>query len=237
MATTNATSASLTGASLPAAPPRRLALAPEQRVVLRGIGRQGFEAILQAIGDQAAVRLTYDRGDIELMAPSIDHEVFKKRFARLIETLTEELNITCEAAGSTTWRSLLADRGLEPDECYYLAHAALIAGRRIIDLSVDPPPDLAVEIEIHPGALDRMAIYAALKVPEVWRFDGRNLIVFWLQPDGTYVPRATSRQLPFLDLDRLVEWVHEADGVVQTAWIRRFREYVRVELAPRLGRP
>jgi Uma2 family endonuclease len=217
------------------APPRIRGLVPEQRVVLRGIGWDGFEAILKIIGDQPAVRLTYDRGDLELMSPSIDHEVFKKRFARMIEVLTEELDIPCEAAGSTTWRKQLTDRGLEPDECYYIANAERIAGRRQIDLNVDPPPDLAFEVEISRSALDRMGIYAALRVPEIWRFDGERLIVERLQPDGTYASHTTSLQLPFLELDRLVDWIYEADGVVQTTWIRRFREWARAELAPRLG--
>src|SRR4051794_34561807 len=92
-------------------------LDPEQRVVLRGIGWEGYETILAIVGDQA-VRLTYDRGDLELMSPSHDHEYFKKRFARLIETLTLELNLPCEGAGSTTWRKKLEECGLEPDECY-----------------------------------------------------------------------------------------------------------------------
>jgi Uma2 family endonuclease len=216
------------------APPRARALVPEQRVVLRGIGWGGFEAILKIIGDQPGIRLTYDRGDLELMSPSVSHEVFKKRFARMVEALTEELDIPCEAAGSTTWKQQLADRGLESEESYYIANSGRVAGRRHIDLNVDPPPDLAIEVEISRSALDRMGIYAALKVSEIWRFGGERVIVEVLQPDGTYASQTTSSQLPFLELDRLVDWIYEADGVSQTTWIRRFREWVRAELAPRL---
>src|SRR4051812_13300717 len=107
-ATTATTS---TPPSLAAVPPRAKIPVPEQRVVLRGIGWDGYETILKLVGDRPAVRLTYDRGDLELMSPSVDHEVFKTRFGRLIETLTMELNIPCEGAGSTAWKKLLEDKG------------------------------------------------------------------------------------------------------------------------------
>ncbi|HZW30288.1 MAG TPA: Uma2 family endonuclease [Isosphaeraceae bacterium] len=217
----------------PTGRPRARALIPEQRVVLRGIGWDGFETILRVIGDQPGVRLSYDRGDLEFMSPSVDHEVFKKRFGRMIETLTMELDIPCEGAGSTTWKKQLEDKGLEADECYYLANSVRVAGRRKIDLNVDPPPDLAIEVEISRSALDRMAIYAALRVPEVWRFDGETLIVEVLQDDGTYAPQPTSPSLPFLPLDRLVDWLYAADSASQTTWIRQFRAWVLAELAPR----
>ena len=219
------------------APSRPGPLVPEQRVLLRGIDWNAFETILKAIGDQPAIRLTYDHGDLEFMSPSVDHEVFKKRFARLIQTLTMVLDIPCEGAGSTTWKKMLEQRGLEPDECYYIANSARVAGRRDIDLNLDPPPDLAVEIEISRGALNCMSIYAALRVSEVWRFNGETLIVECLQEDGTYAPRTTSPSFPFLPLDRLVKWVNEADSMSQTNWIRQFSEWVRDELAPRYGQP
>lgn len=215
--------------------PRARALVPEQRIVLRGIGWDGFEAILRVIGDQPGVRLSYDRGDLELMSPSVDHEVFKTRFGRMVETLTMELDIPCEGAGSTTWKKQLEDQGLEADECYYITKSPRVAGRRIIDLNVDPPPDLAIEVEISRSALDRMGIYAALRVPEVWRFDGETLIVEVLQEDGTYAPQSTSPSFPFLPLDRLVDWIYAADSVSQTTWIRQFRDWVLAELAPRIG--
>jgi Putative restriction endonuclease len=170
--------AALAPSASPAEPARPLAQSPvpEQRVVLRGIGWDGFEAILEAVGDQPAVRPTYDRGDLELMSPSIDP-------------------------------------------------------------NVDPPPDpdLALEVEISRSVLDRMGIYAALRIPEIWRFDGERPIVERLQLDGTSASHTTSLPLPLPELDRLVDWIFEADGVVQTTWIHRFREWARTERAPRLG--
>jgi Uma2 family endonuclease len=208
-------------------------LQPEQRVVLRGIDWEGYETILKVIGDQAAVRLAYDGGDLELMSPSTDHDGYKTLIGRMIEVLTMELDIPCEGLGSSTWKKTLADKGIEPDECYYIASSARVAGRFDIDLNVDPAPDLAIEIEISRSALDRMGIYAALGVSEVWRFDGETLTVEVLQADGTYSAQATSPSLPFLPLDRLVDWIYEADGVSQTTWIRRFRDWVLAEFGPR----
>jgi Uma2 family endonuclease len=209
-------------------------LMPEQRVVLRGVGWEGYETILALVGDQA-VRLTYDRGDLELMSPSSDHEYFKTLLARLLETLVLDLKLPCEGAGSTTWRKKLKECGLEPDECYYLANSAQGAGRKAINLNVDPPPDLAIEIEISRSALDRMGIYARLRVPEVWRFDGERLRVEQLQPDGTYAEASASAFLPFLPLDEVVRWIHLAEGQGQTPWLLAFREWVQNELIPRLG--
>jgi Uma2 family endonuclease len=204
-------------------------LEPESRVVLHGVGWEGYETMLKLVGDRP-VRLTYDRGDLELMVPSLDHERYKSLLGRLIETLTLELDLPCDAAGSTTWRKQLEDRGLEPDECYYLANAERVVGRKV-DLSVDPPPDLAIEIEISRSALDRLGIYAALGVPEVWRFDGEALRVEQLQADGTYQEVAVSPSFPFLPLNEVIRWLRRAETMGQTPWLRQFREWVREELA------
>jgi Uma2 family endonuclease len=208
-------------------------LAGEQRIVLRGVGWEIYEALLARLEGQP-IRLTYDRGDLELMAPSYDHEHYKKLMGRLIETVTEELDLPCSSAGSTTWRKQIEDRGLEPDDCFYLSSLAKVAGR-VPDLSVDPPPDLALEIEISRSMLDRMTIYAAIGVPEVWRFDGETLHVHLLQIDGTYAPSSTSLNFPFLSPHEVENWLGMVTPMFdQTRWIRQIREWVRAELAPRL---
>ncbi len=212
-------------------------LVPEQRVIIRGIGWDGYETILKLVGDQP-VRLAYDRGDLELMAPSIDHEESKSLFGRIIETVTEELRIPCRAAGLTTWRKKAKERGLEADECYYIAAFPQVRGKRQeIDLIVDPPPDLAIEIEISRSALDRMGIYAALRVPEVWRFDGGTLSIHQLQDDGTHAEVDTSPSLPFFHPGEIVDWLKQAEVIEDhSEWGRRFREWVRAELVPRRER-
>lgn len=211
------------------------ALQGEHRFLLPGVGWDGYEALLRMIGD-GNVRITYDRGDAELMSPLIHHEHFKKLIARLIETMTVELNLPCEGAGSTTFRKPLEDRGLEPDECYYIANAERMIGRLTLDLSVDPPPELAIEIEITTSALDRMGIYAALGVPEVWRFDGETLTIERLQADRSYSVVDVSPQLPMLLPAEVGRWIDIGMTVGQTELIRRFRKWVRKGLGPRRKR-
>ena len=206
-------------------------LTPEARFLLSGVGWEGYEAMLGIVGDRGTVRVTYDRGDLELMSPSSEHDRLKSRLARLIETLTLELDIPCEALGSTTWRRRPRDRGLEADECYYLANSARVIGKTVIDLDVDPPPDLAIEVEISRSALDRLGIYAALGVPEVWRYDGETLRIETLQADRTYAEVEASPCLPILPRAEVVRWLALAEGRGQTAWLRQFRQWVRETLA------
>ncbi|MFI5453862.1 MAG: Uma2 family endonuclease [Isosphaerales bacterium] len=209
---------------------------PEQRVVLCGISWEGYETILKLVGDQPTARLTYDRGDLELMAPSLDHEESGSLLGRMVETVTEVLHIQCRAAGSTTWRKKAKERGLEADECYYIAAFPQVRGKRkTIDLSVDPPPDLAIEIEISRSALDRMGIYAALGVLEVWRFDGEALHIHEFRGDGTYAEVDISSSFPFLRPEEIIHWLQQAESIEDhSEWGRQFREWVRAELAPRL---
>ena len=208
-------------------------LIPESRFVLDGIGWHGYETLLGLIVE-SATRLTYDRGNLEFMSPSQDHEQFRVLLGRFIDTLTEELYLPCIAAGSTTWRREDLDRGLEPDLCFYLANSHRVRGKSI-DLRVDPPPDLAIEVEISRSALDRMGIYAALGVPEVWRFDGETLRVERLQDDRTYVLSATSLSFPFLATDEVVRFLRLAASMDHSEWGRRLRAWVRDELARRVG--
>ncbi len=147
---------------------------PAQRFLLHGISWDDYEMMLKIVGDRP-IRVNYDRGALELMSPSYRHDRSKTLLGRVIETVTEELEIPCIGVGSTTLRRQLADRGLEPDEAYYLANAGRIVDNEEIDLDADPPPDLCIEIEISRSALDRMGIYAGLNIPEVWRFDGEAL--------------------------------------------------------------
>ena len=220
-------------ASATASKPTRI-LEGEHRFLLPGIGWEGYEALLKMIGD-GNIRVSYDGGDAELMSPLYGHENLKTLFARLIEEVAVGLNIPCEGAGATTWRSKILDKGLEPDECYYLAHSAQVVGRETIDLEVDPPPDLAVEIEISRSALNRMDVYAALGVPEVWRFDGKTLRIEQLQPDRSYRPVAASAELSVISLEEIGHWIKLGRTMGQTAWARQLRAWVLAELLPRHG--
>ena len=119
----------------------------EQRFLLQAIDWGTYETFLRALGDRSGVRLTYDRGNLELMSPPPPHEIYKTLLGRLVAMLMEELDIPVKRCGSTTFRSQDLDRGLEPDECFYLRSAPRVRDWARIDLSIDPPPDLAIEVE------------------------------------------------------------------------------------------
>ena len=202
------------------------------RYLFHDVSWDDYEALLRIVGNRP-IRVTYDRGDLEMMVVSYDHERSKKLLGRMVEMMTVELGIACEAAGSTTWKKKAKERGLEADECYYIANAQRIECRTAIDLSVDPPPDLAIEVEISTSVLDRMPIYAALGVPEIWRYDGKALHVECLTAEGTYVISTTSPSFPFLPMADVERWLSLAGGMGQTLWARQFLQWVRETLAPR----
>ena len=204
---------------------------PIQRFLLSGITWDRYEAVLQAIGDRA-IRVTYDRGSLELMSPSAAHEEFGQLFGLAIQALAEELGFPCRGLKSTTWRRALVERGIEADECFYLASLGRVLGKRSIDLDRDPPPDLAIEIEVCRDALDRLGIYAALGIPEVWRFDGETLRALQLQTDSTYAERDRSPALPFVPLFELSRFVQKGAGADHASWGRQFRAWVRDVILP-----
>jgi Uma2 family endonuclease len=204
----------------------------EERFVLWDAGWEIYEKLLERYAD-GGPRMNYLRGSIEFMSPLIPHARFGKLFGYMVEAITDELDIPRNALGNTTFKRKLAACGLEPDECYYLANAGRIPpDRRSPDLDVDPPPDLAIEIEITNSILDKLDIYAGIGVPEIWRYDGEILSVLLLQADGTYALSETSRAFPFLPMSEVVRFLEEYDSANETRWGRSFRAWVREVLLP-----
>jgi Uma2 family endonuclease len=197
-----------------------------ERVVLRGVSWELYEQILREIGDQP-LSLTYDEGDLEIMSPSRAHERWKTLIGRLLELLTLERDVAVESLGSTTFKRADLAKGLEPDECYYIQHQAAVRGHDDVDLERDPPPDLVVEVDISHRALDRERIYAALGVPEMWKFDGQRLEAWVLGADRAYRRQDNSRAFPWLkmqDLQRFLDMRREHD---ETSVMRAFRDWLR----------
>ena len=161
------------------------------------------------------------------------NERYKKLMGRMVETITEELDLPCVAAGSTTYKSKLLDRGLEADECYYLANAGRVRGMARVDLEIDPPPDLAIEVEITSALLNKLAVYAALGIPEVWKHDGETLSVLLLGPDGEHVVSEASAAFPFLPMEEIARFLREHHPNNDTRWARGFRAWVREVVLPR----
>ena len=203
-----------------------LQLTGEERVVLRGISWELYEA-LRDIEANCHVRMTYDEGTLEFMSPSDDHEWIKRLVGQMIEAITEELSIPRRSLSATTWKRRDLDKGLEADECYYILSHPKIRARRKIDLTIDPPPDLALEIDLRPSEVNKARIYAALGVPEIWRWENDGLQAYALESNGQYVPRDYSLNLPMLrvkDLEQFLDFEQASD---ESAWIKIFRRWVR----------
>ncbi|MBI4858676.1 MAG: Uma2 family endonuclease [Candidatus Riflebacteria bacterium] len=204
--------------------------APAGHIVLCGISWPTYEALLRDLEDSPGIRVAYDRGTLEIMSPSKLHENLKSLLSQMLGILMLELNIERVSAGSTTWRRQDLERGLEPDECYYIASEARVRGKDHLDLTVDPPPDLAIEVDLDKPALEKLRIYAALGVTEVWKYDGQRLCVYRLQPDARYLEVRESASFPFLPLDELTRFLSQRQGTTETQLLRAFREWVRTRL-------
>jgi Uma2 family endonuclease len=199
------------------------------QVLLENISWQTYQALLKDIEEQPGIRMTYDHGILEIMAPLDPHEAYKKLLGRLVEAATEELNIEIRSLGSRTCSREDMARGLEPDQCYYIQHELAVRGKKQLDLNQDPPPDLVIEIDITNSSMNRMRLHEALQVPEVWQYDGRELTVYCLE-DKKYEIRDRSEALPQLTPSQLVRFLKLAETMGETSLIRSFREWVRSQI-------
>ncbi|MBI2804568.1 MAG: Uma2 family endonuclease [Planctomycetes bacterium] len=167
----------------------------KQRLILDCVPWNRYTRILRDLSDRH-LRVTYDRGFLEIMTISHEHDNLAEFLDMLLIILFREMKLPFRLGGSTTLRRRRKQKGVEPDKCYWIAHAAQVRGKKAIDLRRDPPPDLALEVDITHSSLDRMRIYASLKVPEVWRWDKAGLSFMGLNEKGEYASLPTSRTLP-----------------------------------------
>lgn len=208
---------------------KRLTVPPGDRVLLQDVSWNEFEEILEDLGDRRSVRVAYHQGVLELMTPLPEHESAKEIISDLIKALLEELDIECWPLGSTTFKSRHMVEGIEPDQCFYIQNEAQVRGKDRIDLDIDPPPDLAIEIDItsrtHPD------IYAVLGVPELWRFEKGTLQIYCLQ-DGRYQVVAESRVFPGLSLcETIPAYLGQSKTQGRNRTLRAFRAWIREQIS------
>lgn len=196
------------------------------RVVLQNISWRTYQSLVTDFEQEPAVRLTYDSGTLEIRMPLDPHESYKKLIGRLIEAATEELGLEIRSLGSRTCDRQDITKGLEPDQCYYIQNEPRVRGVAQIDLNILPPPDLAVEIDITSSSLNRFAIYQALGVPEIWRFDGRNLTINRLQ-SGEYKVAQRSVALSPLQASDFSAYLSPNEAMGENSLIRQFRMALR----------
>lgn len=198
---------------------------PRNLPILKDVRWNTYQNLVRDLESQPGTRLTYDCGTLEILMP-LPHETFKKLLGRFVEVITEELGIEIRSLGSTTWSREDLQKGLEPDECYYIQNELAVRGKDEIDLAIDPPPDLAIEVDSTSSSMNRMGIYAALGIPEVWRFDRETLTILHLV-NGDYQPREGSLVLPMFNDAVLMNFLELSQTMGETSLIRHVRQWVR----------
>jgi Uma2 family endonuclease len=160
----------------------------DTQVYLSDIDWDTYEK-LRASERNCNIRMTYDNGELELLSPSKLHERIAELLGVLIYVWTEELDIAMQGCGSMTFKRKDLKKGFEPDKCYYIQHEAVVRDREELNLLIDPPPDLAVEVDVSSSSAGRMPLYAVIRVPEVWRWKDEAIQIYKLTPKGRYVAR------------------------------------------------
>lgn len=203
-------------------------LPPGGTLILTDVPWEEYEQLLSDLGDCYAARITYDQGRLEIMSPSSKHERFAQLITLLAWTAAEESNVDIESLGSTTYKQEWLAKGVEPDACFYITNAASIIGKERIDLRIDPPPDIVVEIDISHESTRKLAIYAGMGVPEVWRYDGKRAHIYQLVGQD-YLAVNASLVLPVFTTDVLARFLEQGKTEGQTAVRRSFREWLQAQ--------
>lgn len=222
----HAQSATLPLVESPLLTPAPARLGTPHSLILRGVSWTTYEQLLKDFTDRHVAHFAYDRGVLEIMVLSSEHEEPNRTLSLLVEILAAELNMEVRNLGSTTFKREDLSRGFEPDTCFYIQHEARIRGKKKIDLAIDPPPDLVIEIDISNSSLDKFPIYEALGVPEVWHSDGATVTLFTLE--GTeYRPHSTSMAFPEVTQGTLSRFLVESQSQPRAAWVRNIRGWAQ----------
>lgn len=178
---------------------------PEDTVItFHNVSWEEYEDLLEQVGEAAGLRISFDDGTLKVMTLSSKHEKYERFFEALVTAIRLRLRINILSFGSATMRKRKKRKGNEPDCCFYVQTADAIGNRIQIDFEIDPPPDIAVEVDVHHDSRDKFSIYAGLGVPEIWRFDEQAMIIYVLEQDR-YEEVSASRALPMLTSQILTE--------------------------------
>jgi Uma2 family endonuclease len=210
-------------------PLQRIQVPPGQSVLLHEVSWDEFEEILVEMGDRRSTRVAYCDGLLEIMTPLPEHEYFKETIGDAIKDMAEILEVDYESYGSTTWRQRARQAGLEADNCFYFENEARVRGRLDLKLPQDPPPDLALEIDLTSKSLERFPIYARLGVPEIWCYEAGVLTIHRLQ-NTRYVEVTQSGIFPMLNIQALPQVIEQNRLMGRLALRRAVRAWVREQV-------
>jgi Uma2 family endonuclease len=203
-------------------------IAPTDEIInLSGISWETYETLLEELNNRR-LRLTYNRGTLEIMAPSPEHELSKEVLGRFVETIAEELAVQIYPLGSTTFKRPEIS-GAEPDKCFYIYNIDAVRGKKRLDLNEDPAPDLVLEIDVTSSSQNRLQVYADLGVREVWIYNGEFLAIQQLQ-NGTYITSQSSQFFANLPILEIAIFLQQAGQKDYLELVKEFRNWVRSQI-------
>jgi Uma2 family endonuclease len=195
-------------------------------LVLPNISWDEFEDFLFEYPERPGFLVWYDQGTLTIMSTTPEHEEYKEKIFSLVIILAQELDIDLEPRGSATFRKRSSESGVEPDTCFYVQNAHRLITQRTIDLNVDPPPDIAVEIDKSTDSTKKFPLYAALNIPELWLYNGKQTRFYKLE-NGSYYEIENSVAFPFLTSDVLNNFIEQSKTIGLMAMLKAFRKWVR----------
>lgn len=203
---------------------RQLKIQPGQQLLVEDVNWQQFESILAELGERRASRLSYSNGRLEIMVPLAEHEKAKEIIGDMVKILLEARQIAFESLGSTTLKNERMSQAVEPDNCFYIQNQAAVIGKNRLDMSVDPPPDLAIEIDL--TSRTQLDNYQILGVPELWRYARRGLQINVLQAEQ-YIESDVSPTFPNIPIVELVnQYTQQSQVAGRTSAIQAFKNWV-----------
>jgi Uma2 family endonuclease len=206
----------------------KIVVKPGQQLLLQDISWSDFEEILADLGEQRGSRISYSNGALEIMVPLPEHEKHKEIIGDLIKILLDHLEVDFESLASTTFKSESMNQALEADACFYIQNHQAVIGKDRLDLMIDPPPDLAIEIDITNRT--QFDNYLLLKVPELWRYSTKGLQIYLLQKQQ-YVESTTSPNFPNIPILELIErYTKQAQVAGRSKAIRAFKQWIQENL-------
>ncbi|MDX1935448.1 MAG: Uma2 family endonuclease [Capsulimonadales bacterium] len=203
----------------------KISTTPDGRAILTDISWDTYECLVKNYENQSTVRLAYNDGTLEIMSPLIKHETDNRGIAAIVETILDVWEWDFVNAGSTTFKKNSEAKGFEPDTCFYLNHLEMVRGKQEIDIEKgDPAPDLVIEIDLTASSMARNPIFAAIGIPEVWRYANGKLTILTLSA-GAYVEQTESVAIPRLTAQQIQDWLTALSTEKRSVWTKQIRRW------------
>ncbi len=201
-------------------------LPPDSFLIRENVSWEEYEDLLEQVVDATWLRISYDDGTLQIMTTGPKHENYATFIEAMVGIVRLRKRMNIRFFGSSTMRKKKKRKGTEPDACFYIQTAEALGKRIDLDFEKDPPPDVAVEVDITRHSISKFGIYAGLGVPEVWIYDGKELKIYLLELDE-YRPGTKSRALPMLSGPILTQFLSQLREEGELQAILAFDEWLQ----------